>query len=264
MFDLFLVAGRVVGTKVLGAARSVVSKLSLLVDETADDEPLYFGPIVWRPDPERSAANATPTLRQGAAEVWAVRTGDSVVPLAGRDLRQNAECNPADGSTVIPHYGGTTIDVRWNADRTGSLLTVYAPRKNGAGVAVAAHSVTIDTAETTSSVVVQHASGSTIALDKDGNILLAVGATLFQVKSDGIVINGNVNVTGAIVQGASDPSSPAVDFVALATKTIQELLEIRAWALAHVHAALGAAALPTVPPLAPTVAAIGALQTKGA
>ena len=58
-------------------------------------------------------------------------------------------------------------------------------------------------------------------------------------------------------------SATAGDFMALASKVTQELLEIRTWALAHGHPAFGTQASPTAPPLLPTVAMVGSTKIHG-
>ncbi len=237
--------GRIAATVLKGASNSILANLSLIegedgTEEGSTEEPLY-GQIGFyvRPMPPTSAEDADGLNPEGAAEVVAVRYGDEVIPLAGRDLRCNASVNPSDGAMGIAHYGGGFVELAWNASKNGTVATLYALRKNPDGSPDKASVLTINSEASDASIIMLHESGQSITLGPDGQIILcnSGGDGYVEVKDSGEVTVNAASVTivgGTVIGSAADPNvDPSIQ--ELAKKT-----ELNAW-IGEVNTALGAA-----------------------
>lgn len=224
--EYFLAFGRVVATKVEGAAKAVLENIEALDGDTSTGEPQY-GPLgrYGRPMPPVSAEDATGLSPEGEAETLGLRLGDRIHQIgAYRDLRLNAQVNPAEGAIGDAHYGGGFIEQSWNADQDGTNITLYALRKTTAGVADKASVIALDSAAATASIAIVHETGQSVTMNQGGDVLVssADGTAFLQVKNGEIIISGtSVSVTGGVNLGDKDPS--ATQFVALANLVKAEI-----------------------------------------
>jgi hypothetical protein len=135
------------------------------------------------------------------------------VTLAGRDLRLTKQVNPAVGAVGIAQYGGGFVEVSWNDDRDGSKVTLYGLRKLASGAPDKASVIQIDTSTANKAILILHESGATIAINKDGHVVISdptgdafmeVDATNKQIKLSA----PEVRTTSATILGAStDPTA---------------------------------------------------------
>lgn len=203
LFDYVVSRAQVVGTELRGVARAVLVQLAgALADdggEEATTEPLYgtLG-VVVRPKPPTAA---------GAAEVVAMKREDGATPIAARDLRLNAEVNPSpDGEVCLVGYGGAFVSLKENADQDGGAVVIYAPGGNKARASV----ISIDTTAGNDHVALMHSSGVSITLTQEGKAIIASpnGQAYIEVSNAGLVLNGNVQITGSLVVGNPAAAQP--------------------------------------------------------
>lgn len=233
-----MVFGRIMGTKLEGARNAILSVLEGVpgdepddvenVLDATDDEPLWFYPGFYsRPvAPTELEDGAAP---KGHAEHFSLRFGDRLVTVAGRDLRISEQVNPSEGAVGMAQYGGGFLELGYNADENGTDVTIYAPRKNAAGVVTNAHVISLDSSAAGSSISIVHEEGARIIINSDGHIVLTdssgeafleVDATAGEVKMSAAISR----TTGFTVLGSA--ANPATD------TSIQELAkrtELETW-----------------------------------
>lgn len=209
--EYFVAFGKVVATKLEGASKAILENIEALDGDSSTGEP-QFGPLgrYARPMPPVDKASATGLNPEGEAESIGLRLGDNIHQIgAYRDLRLNAQVNPAEGAIGDAHYGGGFIEQSWNADKTGTTITLYAPHKDANGAADHASVVTIDSSPGNEAVLVLHKTGASFAITPDGKVVMAnaAGDAYVEVNDSGVVINGaSVNITGSGAIGASNPA----------------------------------------------------------
>ncbi len=190
-FDWVMNVGKLITTSLKGTRRAVVANVEGIDEETANDQPMYGAiGLVCRPLSEDA---------NGAAEVLSARMEDGLRPFAGRDVRLNGKVNPKDGEVCLVGYGGGFISLKMNATADGTDVMIYAPRP----AASKASCISMDTSAANSHVAIMHDSGVSITLTKEKKIVLAnaAGDAYIEIGDDGIVLNGNVRVSGAMVVG---------------------------------------------------------------
>lgn len=254
--------GRIIATRLAGASRAILANIAVLEgketgqEDGSANEPL-FGQIGFfgRPLAPVKAADATGLKPKGEAEVFAVRVGDQVQPLAGRDLRLNAKVNPKDGEFGIVQYAGGFISIGFDEAGAGkgTTLVMYAPRNNDAGVPTAAHDFQMDTTPGNESITLMHLQGHNIALTHQGKILLqAAAASFIEVNSAKILLNAaEVVMAGGALLGTSNPASAdfLVKYTAFAAwaATVTAAVNAMAAAFNAVPAGMPVLAVPVTP-----------------
>jgi len=223
VFDRVFAFARVVATTVAERTRTVMANLSgpgggdpAHPDESASEfalsqEAYSALGLVVRP--------RAPGLLEGGApahaEALCVRLGDGLVPIGYRDLRLHAAYPaPKEGCVALVGYGGGFVSIEDTAsnsgDRKASVVVLYAPYEFGGAAAGKAHVVTLDTTAGNESIAIVHGDGLAITMH-DGKIVLknAAGDAFIELGPDGIILNGNVTVTGGMVVGAAVPGAAA-------------------------------------------------------
>lgn len=168
--------------------------------ESSSDEPLY-GQI-------GVLTNPLPPDADGHAEVWAVRHGEALRGIAGRDLRlSRARGNVKPGSSNLAGYRGAFVDIEPAPSGTGDLIMVYAPYQfdegPGKGTPAKALSIQLDTSPGNESITIAHGEGSGVILGPDGDVLIksANGENWIQVGDEGIAKSGLEQSTTSMVAG---------------------------------------------------------------
>jgi hypothetical protein len=189
-FDWVFTLARVVATSLKGPRRVLVANVEGIEGETSNEQ-LAFGAlgVITRPLPPDA---------DGAAEAICVRTEDGLMPIGWRDPRLSAQTNGKAGEAILTGYYGGFVSLKPNAANDGCDFTVYAPKKDGSK----ASAISIDTTTSNSNVTIMHDSGVSVQL-ADGKILLMnrLGNAYIQIDDTGIVLNGNVRVTGSMGVG---------------------------------------------------------------
>ncbi len=210
-FDYLLAFGRVMASTLSGAKKALLVNISSIGEgddpdegETATGEVMYgqLG-VVARPKPPDA---------DGAMEVVSARTEDGQQPFGARDLRLNAQVNPAEGEVDVVGYGGAFISLKENEDpiggRQGANVVIYAPN----GDRSKASAISIDTTTANSHLALMHESGASITITKDGNVVLASpnGQNTIVVSDSGVALSGAVSVSGAMVVGNQATAVPVL------------------------------------------------------
>ncbi len=227
--------GRMVATTLKGASNAILANIELLdagdgAVEGSSEEPV-FGPIGFysRPMPPVGKDAATGLNPEGEAEVFAVREGDQVIPLVGRDLRLNKQVNPKDGTVGMVHYSGGFVEITYDADKRASVITMYALRKKSDGTADKASVFTINANEADSSIIMLHEKGQALTMTPDGDVLITspAGDAYVQVRNDGhLVLNGvSLVVAGGALVGGTTGGEP----VMLSAQQLAWVAEVNAW-----------------------------------
>lgn len=196
-FDWTLGVGRVVSMALKGPKKVLVANLEGIDGETSMGQ-LVYGALGL-------VARALPATADGAVEPIYARTEDGMIPIAARDPRLNAKTNPKDGEVMLVQYHGGFVSLKPNAANDGTDVTIYAPKSDGSK----ASAISIDTTNANSNITLMHDSGVSVQL-ADGKILLMNrnGDAYIELNDDGVVINGNVKVNGAVVAGSPVAGSP--------------------------------------------------------
>jgi len=206
----------------VGGTSAIVSVSDEDASENVQDQEAYGGPgLVFRPRAPEQVETPDGTQEIGA-EAMCARIGDSMVPLAWRDLRFNRVFpSPGEGTVALVGYGGAFLAMDDTDSREGNRTTFYCPYSFSGGVAGKAHAIIMDPVE--ESITIVHGDGQTVLMQNDGTIRLQSpdGQTYIQlsngavfISADQLVLNGTVVVgdpTGPIVPmtpGASSPPCP--------------------------------------------------------
>jgi hypothetical protein len=242
-FDWTLGVGRVVSMSLRGAKKVLVANIEGIDGESSTGQIVYgaLGLI----------ARALPADADGAVEPIYARTEDGLVPIAARDPRLSERTNPKDGEVMLVQYDGGFVSLKRNADGDGTDITLYAPKADGSAASV----ISIDTSDANNNITLMHQSGVSMQF-ADGKVVIynQAGDAYVQVDDDGITINGNVKVNGAMVVGSPAGGLP----VALAAPLTAWASAMNVWASAmNVWGAAVFAALPAAgaPPPAPAALA---------
>jgi hypothetical protein len=200
--------GRVLATSVTATARAILANLGSLgnddLDEQGDvanDQPMFTAPGLYcRPLGRVKKEDATGLSPAGVCEVVFIRSADEAFPVGYRDLRLSRVVNPIPGEVGLAQYQGGFFSMRPNADENGTNFLLYGARKDSGGTVVAASSIEINTTSATPQILLQHELGQTLALNKEGGVVLANAANdaYIEVKPDGIALNGNTQIVGAV------------------------------------------------------------------
>lgn len=207
--DLTLALGRVVTSKVAGTAKAILGNLASLDKdeddaeaETSSDEPLYgtLG-FYFRPEPPVSVEDATGNNPEGAAEFVGMRVGGRIYPYGYRDLRLNAKLNPDEGEVGLVQYRGGFISMKTNDSATGTNIMLYAVDNTSGGDPDKAHAISMETEPTNSHISLMHGEGQSITLTKEAKIIIAnaPGDAFLEVNANGLVLNGNTAIKGALL-----------------------------------------------------------------
>jgi hypothetical protein len=195
LFDFVSTYAKVVSSEVKGAAKAVLVNLAGLLgsdgEEGSRGEVLYGAlGVVARPKPAGD---------DGYAEVVGLKSSDGITPIAARDLRLNQRVNPKEGEVLVVGYGGGFISLKDNADADGTDIVIYAPKSDGSK----ASAISMSTTTSNSHISLMHDSGVSVTLTKDGKAVIASpdGASYIELGNAGIVLNGNVQLTGSLVVG---------------------------------------------------------------
>lgn len=191
-FDWTLGVGRIVSMALKGPKKVLVANLEGIDGETSMGQ-LVYGALGL-------VARALPATADGAVEPIYARTEDGMIPIAARDPRLNAKTNPKDGEVMLVQYHGGFVSLKPNATNDGTDITIYAPKADGSK----ASAISIDTTNANSNITIMHDSGVSMQL-ADGKALVMSpnGQAYIEVSDTGIVINGNVRVTGSMSVGAA-------------------------------------------------------------
>jgi hypothetical protein len=204
-FDWVFSLARVVATSLKGTKRVLLANVEGIEGETANEQVAYGAlGVITRPLPPDA---------NGAAEAICIRVEDGLFPIAWRDPRLSAQTNGKPGEAILTGYYGGFVSLKPNATSDGCDFTAYAPKADGSAASV----ISIDTSDANSNVTIMHDSGVSVQL-ADGKILLTNrnGDAYVQIDDTGIVLNGNVRVTGsmsvgptpvAVMLGTSTPST---------------------------------------------------------
>lgn len=176
--DFVITTARVMRVAVEGARKAVLVDLRGVetgedekenLSETSESEPLY-GALGVVATPRRAVRRekATGLDPEGYTEVVAARLGDSVQPIAARDLRLNEKVTPAEGRMYFVQYGGGFLSLEDASDGRGTSVTLYAPHLNADGSTEKAGAIAIDPAQGTIALVQQD--GAAFTLSPDGAI----------------------------------------------------------------------------------------------
>ncbi|WP_437759479.1 hypothetical protein [Sorangium sp. So ce1389] len=199
LFNLVATYAKMISSELRGAAKAVLVNLSGISDldgeEGSRGEVLYGAlGVVARPKPAGA---------DGFAEVVGLKTSDGIMPIAARDLRLNARVNPKEGEVLLVGYGGGFISLKDNADGDGTDIVFYATKSDGSK----ASAISLNTTTSNSHIALMHDSGVSVTLTKEGKAVIASpdGGTYIEVSDAGIVLNGQVQLTGSLVVG--DPAT---------------------------------------------------------
>lgn len=163
-----------------------------------------------------------PTKSNGQArhlEAYGIDDGGGVVGVAYRDLRLN-QLFPSlqEGEISQVGYGGAFVSNRptlaASGNVTGNELVIYVPYAfDGEGVPTKAHTIEILGGDTPSIALI-HGEGMAITAVAGGKNSIVMknkaGDSYVEVNDDGIVLNGNVQVTGSMVVGNPATAVPAM------------------------------------------------------
>lgn len=199
--------GRVLATSVTPTNRAILGNIGSLGDDNTgdqgdigNDERFFTHPVYCRPLGHVKEEDATPLNPAGVCESVIIRSADEVYPIGYRDLRLSRLVNPIEGEVGIVGYQGGFISLRPNADGDGTNFLLYGARRGTDGEVEAASSIAIDSTSSQRQILLQHELGQTLTLNKDGGVVMANAANdaWLEVNPDGISLNGNTAITGAV------------------------------------------------------------------
>lgn len=165
-----------------------------------------------------------PASSTGHTEAFCARLGDSLLPIAYRDLRLHKSYpNPKDGSAAFVGYGGgfhSLEDTEGNSgDQKATVQILYVPYSFSGGVPAKAHVITIDPSSGNESVTIVHGEGMALTMMAGGKNSVVLknksGSAYVEINDDGITLSGNVTVAGGMVVGASVPGAAAAALPAM-------------------------------------------------
>jgi hypothetical protein len=199
--DMVIGLAHIVGTQVSGTAKAVVASILGDEGESADDPLFGVAGLLFRPRAPVEKNAATGTSPEGVMETIFARVGQSLLPLASRDLRINQRKQALQvGELAMVGYGGGQVAIRDASGGAGSVVVVYAPTLNGSGTVTKAHAVTLDPDGNT--IQIQHADGPAVFLYTDRAVIKNAGGSVYvEIGPTEIVLNGPVKITGGLVVG---------------------------------------------------------------
>jgi len=171
--DLLITHARITASTILGAVKSLVLQLEGLLDDTAEEEPMYSAlGVIARPRPPVAKADATVLLLEGECEAKAIKDEDGLAPFAYRDIRINQRCpSPNEGDVFLAGYQGGYVSIRAATGNLGSVVRLHAPRLDGStGSETLAHSLVLDPHSAASpAIALTHGSGYSIRITNAGD-----------------------------------------------------------------------------------------------
>ena len=192
--DYVLGFGRVVASRVEGAAKAVLLSIRGLEGDVDEDHEDSEGEGIWsalglvgRPKKTVRANEASGTNPAGYCEVIGGRFGDSFAPMGCRDLRINAKVNPKEGQLFFAQYGGGFLSLEDASDGRGTLATLYAPHLSADGTTEKANALMLDPAQGACALVQQD--GSALTLTADGAVMKSVGGSFVEVNDQQVKLS---------------------------------------------------------------------------
>ena len=273
--EMALGFGRAIASTLKGESNAILLSLKFLEElddpetgASSTEEPMYCSLGTYgRPKPPARGADASAASNpEGETEVLAWSQEDRTYAFAYRDLRLNALTNPKEGEVGLVQYNGGMIAIKTNDDGDGSDMIVYCPRGPLNSIEKA-HAISLATAADNLSISIMHADGHSIALTKDGDVMLtsANGENYVQVNDSGVTLNGGaLNITGGLDVGGGGvtPGEPVMLSIQMLAWIAQVNTAIGNLT-AHTHAvtaAPGTTGPPTPAPVAPV--AVPVASTK--
>jgi hypothetical protein len=204
-----------------------------------------FGPLGVYGRPEPPTQTASGNLAAGLCEAFCARSMDGFEPIVYRDLRITRRMNPAVGEVGMTQYGGGYVSLRWDAARSGTLVSISAPHLSG-DMVDEAHYLSMDPSDSGNSVTLAHRSGHGLFLTKDGaaTLMSPDGKKWLKVSdADGVVVASDKGMAfaGGIIAGSTN--------LARETALHQQVFDLATEIVATLTA-LGA-----IPPLSAAIAA---------
>jgi hypothetical protein len=186
---------------------------------TQDAESFGAPGIICRPRPPSTVTGLDGSTQYDVGlESVGARMGDSIRPVAYRDLRLNrAFPAPAEGTMAFVGYGGGFLSFSDDAAKQ-SITTLYVPYDfDGDGVPAKCHTIVLDPQQ--EKVAVIQGDGRSIILGPDGIVMrcdrtthVTIGPGTCTIIADKIILQGNVcagaDSVGAVplTPGVSSPS----------------------------------------------------------
>lgn len=246
--------GKVLGSAVLGEGSVTLNIAGIAgLDGDGDDQGEgndqadLFGPLgeIGRPKP--------PSTDGSHAEKVSVKlhNDDDDTVFGFRDLRLNKLFpNPKEASIGRVHYGGGFWVFEESSansgDQKASVFTLYIPYQFSGGTPAKAHAFVFDPVQGTVALV--QGDGVALTLGPTGAVLKnKAGDAYLELNDNGVVLNGNVKVNGAVSLGDVTANFP-----------LAKSAELITWA-GLVNAALNGLGAP----VAPLSASVATLLTKG-
>jgi hypothetical protein len=186
-------------------ARTIVANLLGIGDEESVGEPIYGAlGVVHRPLPPDDKAHA---------EAVAIRVGDSLIPMAWRDVRLDAVASDfAVGETGFVGYGGgsyrTGLTATPSGDQRATVHTIRAPYEFADGIASKEHVIRIDPTPGSETITVLHGDGHKVTLGpetillENGDATAELSPTLFRVDAQTIELQAVAVKLGSNVAAA--------------------------------------------------------------
>jgi hypothetical protein len=199
--------GRVLATSITATARAILANIGSLGDDDAGDQGdigneqrTFTHPVYCRPLGRVKEEDATPLNPAGVCEAVLIRSADEIYPVGYRDLRLSRLVNPIEGEVGLVGYNGGFISLRPNPDGDGTNFLLYGARRGSDGEVEAASSIAIDSTSSQRQILLQHELGQTLTLNSAGGVVMANADNnaWLEVNADGISLNGNTAITGAV------------------------------------------------------------------
>lgn len=208
--DRVLGWGRIVLAALKGDMKAVLANVAEYTDDDgqpaggANEQPMFCSVGSYcRPLPEDD---------RGTCEVVFWREADGATPIAARDLRTTRLVGPEEGALGMAHYGGGFVELGWDADKRGTIVTIRASLCDANLDAVEkAHMFLMNPrAGGDASIQIGHYQGNAIVLDDPGHVTITdkTAKNMIDVGPGGITISsdaGGIKLVGAMVAG--DPGS---------------------------------------------------------
>jgi hypothetical protein len=179
--------------------------------------------VLGRPMPPEKMVDGGRSIATHA-EVVCVKTADSLVPIAVRDVRLRMGGNaPGEGTIALVGYGGAFHSLDVGEDSGGSRVSshvLYCPYDfDASGVARKAHAITLDPTKGNESISIVHAEGMAITIgDAGGKNEMVLknkdGSAAIILDDDGITLTGQINLAGPVVLGNPLTAVPMLQGVA--------------------------------------------------
>lgn len=215
-----LFAFAVVARTSITEARTIVANLLGIGDEESTSEPVYGAlGVVHRPLPPDGTAHA---------EALSIRMGDSLIPIAWRDVRLDAVGSDfAVGETGFVGYGGGSfrsgLTATPSGDQFATVHTIRAPYEFAGGVAAKEHVIKIDPTPGSETITVTHGEGHSVTLGPDAIVMqngdaraelsssrFRVDAQLIELQAVAVKLGSNVASAAPLLPGAGSQASASV------------------------------------------------------